>query len=67
MTSFTNGNGVANGHANGHSNGASNGHANGNGDAVKSKDTRKFATRAVHAGFEHDPTTGAVIAPVSIS
>lgn len=26
---------------------------------------RQFATLAVHAGAPHDPTTGAVIAPVS--
>lgn len=26
---------------------------------------REFATLAVHAGAPHDPTTGAVIAPVS--
>ncbi|AOA60795.1 Cystathionine gamma-lyase [Komagataella phaffii CBS 7435] len=26
-----------------------------------------FGTRAVHAGAEHDPTTGAVIAPISLS
>jgi cystathionine gamma-lyase len=28
---------------------------------------RQFATLAVHAGAPHDPTTGAVIAPVSFA
>ncbi|PUU76390.1 Cys/Met metabolism PLP-dependent enzyme-domain-containing protein [Tuber borchii] len=31
------------------------------------KDTRGFATRAVQAGAPHDPVTGAVIAPISLS
>ncbi|PWW79324.1 hypothetical protein C7212DRAFT_349256 [Tuber magnatum] len=31
------------------------------------KDTRGFATRAVQTGAPHDPVTGAVIAPISLS
>ncbi|KAK9383725.1 Cys/Met metabolism PLP-dependent enzyme-domain-containing protein [Kockiozyma suomiensis] len=32
-----------------------------------SPETTRFATRAVHAGTQHDPNTGAVIAPISLS
>ncbi|KAL4951318.1 cystathionine gamma-lyase [Aspergillus filifer] len=46
----------------GHSDFPSNGH---NGDSPATQ--RQFATLAVHAGAPHDPTTGAVIAPISLS
>lgn len=35
--------------------------------AAQHKATMKFATRAVHAGSPHDPVTGAVIEPISLS
>lgn len=32
---------------------------------ISASDKARFGTLAVHAGSPHDPTTGAVIAPVS--
>ncbi|GAQ12013.1 cystathionine gamma-lyase [Aspergillus lentulus] len=43
--------------------GTSNGHTQ-NGEGAQD---RRFGTLAVHAGSPHDPTTGAVIAPISLS
>jgi hypothetical protein len=39
--------------------------SNGNAQNGEGAQDRRFGTLAVHAGSPHDPTTGAVIAPVS--
>ncbi|KAL4883651.1 Cys/Met metabolism PLP-dependent enzyme-domain-containing protein [Aspergillus karnatakaensis] len=41
--------------------------SNGHGQNGESTQKPEFATLAVHAGAPHDPTTGAVIAPISLS
>ncbi|SJK96836.1 related to CYS3-cystathionine gamma-lyase [Armillaria ostoyae] len=61
-------------HANGndhatHTNGYSNGHQESNGYAASKSPLKSdgFSTLAIHVGSEPDPTTGAVIPPISLS
>ncbi|KAG2339031.1 hypothetical protein BDR05DRAFT_1062358 [Suillus weaverae] len=48
-------------------NGHVNGHANGAKHHLKRSSELGFSTRAIHIGSEPDPTTGAVIPPMSLS
>ncbi|KAG1778171.1 Cys/Met metabolism PLP-dependent enzyme-domain-containing protein [Suillus placidus] len=48
-------------------NGHVNGHANGAKHHLKRSPELGFSTRAIHIGSEPDPTTGAVIPPISLS